>query len=131
MKSTTSSSLMIAAFLLASNYALASGGGGFGQGGNQYKSVDQQYELGKSYYKGRLPDGSKLSYCIKSSNGLAKLSRKSVKPFKKGPAANFVNSLYNCNAPDQKIAELFDDAEGSAVLHYLNKRFKLRLTSGT
>ncbi len=113
--------------VLVSPLAMASGGGGFGQGGYSQKKVDQQYELGRSYYKAKQADGSTLSYCIKRGDSLSKLSRKSVKPYKKGDVSAFVDSLYSCTDPDLKIAELVNDSQGEAILYYLNKRFKLKL----
>ena len=115
--------------LVASSAVLASGGGGFNSGGFSSQRIDQQYELGKSYYKGTQADGSRLEYCVKDNSGLKKLSRRSVSKFKKGSVNNFVDSLYNCAAPDQKIADLVSDEQGAAILHYLNKRFKLRLSN--
>lgn len=122
-------SLAAASMLLIANASFASGGGGFGE--NSVHTVDQQYELGKSVYKSRLPDGSKLAYCVKTEKGLKKISRRAVKPFKKGPASAFVNSLYNCQQPNVKIADLITGDQGSAVLYYLNKRYKLRLKTDT
>jgi len=116
--------------LMSSPLALASGGGGFDQSGFSQKRIDQQYEAGKSFYKSRQADGSRLEYCIKSNSGLKKLSRGSVKPFKKGPASEFVASLYSCADPNLKIAEAVPDDQGDAILYYLNKRFKLRLSNG-
>lgn len=116
--------------VLASPLASASGGGGFGQSGYSQKKVDEQYELGKSYYKAAQADGSRLEYCIKSDDGLKKLSRRSVKPFKKGLASTFVDNLYSCADPNQKIADAVADNQGTAILYYLNKRYKLRLQNG-
>ena len=116
--------------MLTSPLVLASGGGGFDQSGFSQKRIDQQYETGKSYYKSRQADGSRLEYCVKSNDSLKKLSRRSVKKFKKGPASEFVASLYSCADPNLKIAEAVPDDQGDAILYYLNKRFKLRLTNG-
>lgn len=116
--------------LFLSPFAMASSGGGFGQGGYSQKKVDQQYEIGRSYYKGKQADGSTLTYCIKKGDSLSKLSRKSVKPYKKGTVSAFVDSLYSCADPDVKISELVGDSQGQAILYYLNKRFKLRLKQG-
>ncbi len=116
--------------VLISPLATASGGGGFGQGGFSQKKVDQQYELGRSYYKSKQADGSTLTYCLRNGDSLSKLSRKSVRPFKKGPVSAFVDNLYSCNNPDLKISELVNDDQGEAILYYLNKRFKLKLQQG-
>ena len=110
----------------AASVSASGGGGGYSTGGKQ---VDRQYELGKSYYKSRQADGSRLAYCVKTENDLKKLSRRSVKPFKFGSAAKFANSLHNCDNPEQKIADLVGNEQGRAILHYLNKRYKLQLQS--
>ena len=107
----------------------ASGGGGYDTGSFSQSRIDQLYELGKSYYKSPQANGTRLEYCVKTDSGLAKLSRKSVKPFKRGAASQFVNSLYSCNDPSLKIADALPADQGDAVLHYLNKRFKLRLAN--
>ncbi len=123
------STIGFATCLSISVSASASGGGGFSTGGHSSQRIDQQYELGKSYYKSRLSDGSRLEYCVKSDNGLKKLSRRSAKQFKKGSVNDFVNALYNCDNANQKIADVVTDEQGNAILYYLNKRFKLRLTN--
>jgi len=86
--------------LMSSPLALASGGGGFDQSGFSQKRIDQQYEAGKSFYKSRQAD------------------------------SEFVASLYSCADPNLKIAEAVPDDQGDAILYYLNKRFKLRLSNG-
>jgi len=116
--------------LLSSSFAMASGGGGFDQSGFSQKRIDQQYESGKAFYKSAQSDGSRLEYCVKKGSSLSKLSRKSVKPFKRGPASEFIASLYSCADPNLKIADAVEDGQGDAILYYLNKRFKLRLTNG-
>ena len=67
--------------LVASSAVLASGGGGFNSGGFSSQRIDQQYELGKSYYKGTQANGSRLEYCVKDNSGLKKLSRRSASKF--------------------------------------------------
>jgi len=116
--------------VLASPFVSASGGGGFNQSGFSQKKIDQQYELGKSYYKSNQTDGSRLEYCVKSGEDFKKLSRRSVRSFKKGPVSKFVDSLYNCKDTSVKIADVVSEEQGTAILYYLNKRFKLRLTDG-
>ena len=118
-----------ASALVVSQGAVASNGGGFNQGGFSQQRIDQLYELGKSYYKSPQANGSRLEYCVKNGDSLSKISRKSVSRFKRGPASEFVNSLYSCSDSSLKIADAIADGQGEAVLYYLNKRFKLRLTN--
>lgn len=113
-----------------STSALASGGGGFSGGGYSQKKVDQLYELGKSYYKSPQADGTRLKYCVRTDDDLKKLSRRSVKRFKRGPVSEFVDSLYSCADPAVKISDVVSGEQGDAVLYYLNKRYKLRLENG-
>ena len=120
--------LSIGLFISASASA-SGGGGGFSTGGGTSQRVDPQYELGKSYYKASQTSAAKLEYCVKVDDKLKKLSRSSVKKFKRGSVDEFVNALYNCAEPNQRIADVIADEQGSAILYYLNKRFKLRLTN--
>lgn len=122
--------LLASVSLMLSSTLLASNGGGFNTGGFSSQRIDQQYELGKSYYKSPQANGTRLEYCIKNDSGLSKLSRKSVKRFKNGTVSSFVDSLYNCADPAAKIADVVPDDQGDAILYYLNKRFKLRLQAG-
>jgi len=47
-------------------------------GGFSFKQrIDQQYELGKAYFKAPVASGARLEYCVQTSDGLKKLSRKS------------------------------------------------------
>jgi len=116
--------------LLSTPLAFASGGGGFGQDSYSQQRIDHQYEQGKSFYKSRQADGSRLEYCIKTDSNLTKLSRKSVRPFKRGPVSAFVGSLYSCTDPNLRIADAIPNHHGNAILYYLNKRFKLNLVNG-
>lgn len=118
---------LTASSLILSPMAFASGGGGFNTSGFSQKKVDQLYELGKSYYKARQANGTRLEYCVKNGDSLKKISRRALKPFKKQPASTLINNLYSCSNPSLKIADAVADDQGEAILHYLNKRFKLRL----
>jgi len=119
-----------ASLMIASSLATASSGGGFNQSGLSSQRIDQQYEAGKSFYKSPQADGTRLEYCLKSDSGLKKLSRRSVKSYKRGPATAFIDDLYSCADANLKIADAVPDDQGDAILYYLNKRFKLRLTNG-
>jgi len=127
-KSWLAATCLAAGITLVSPQLLASGGGG-SFGSTSSARVDKQYELGRSFYKSRQANGNQLKYCVQSGNELKKLSRRSVKQFKNGSASAFVDSLYSCNDPDLKIADLVPAGQGDAILYYLNKRYKLRLRS--
>ena len=130
-KTTLAAICLAAGSLVLSTSVSASGGGGFNQGGFSSQRIDQQYELGKSYYKSAQADGTRLEYCVQTGDGLKKLSRGSVKAFKRGTVSNFVDNLYNCADPSAKIADSVPADQGDAILYYLNKRFKLRLVSNS
>jgi len=106
---------------IGSSIASASGGGGIKSSTSTQPKVDRLYEEGKSYYKAKLVDGTRLEYCIKDNSGLTKLSR----------STDFVNSLYSCADPGLKIADAISADQGDAILYYLNKRFKLKLKNGS
>ena len=105
----------------------ASGGGGYKNDTSAQPGIDRLYEEGKSYYRAKLADGTQLEYCIKGDSGLTKLSRKSVKPFKKGLSVEFINRLYSCTDPNLKIVDAVPANQSDAILYYLDKRFKLKL----
>ena len=113
--------------LIGSSIVSASSGGGYKNDISSKPKIDRLYEEGKSYYRAKLADGTKLEYCIKGDSGLTKLSRRSVKPFKKGLSVNFINSLYSCADPNLKIADAVPANQSDAIFYYLNKRFKLKL----
>jgi len=119
---------LTAGLVIASPQLLASGGGG-SFNSSSGRSIDKTYELGKSFYKSRQADGSKLAYCVQTGDDLKKLSRRTVKPFKNGSVSKFVDSLYDCADPNTKIADVVPESQGDAILYYLNKRYKLRLKS--
>lgn len=117
--------------LLFSSTVYASGGGGFNTPGADRVQVDQRYELGRTYFTAPQADGSRLKYCVLGQYGMKKLSRRTVKEFKRGSASDFANALYNCDVPTQKIAEAITEEQGGAILYYLNKRYKLRLQASS
>ena len=120
--------LAVSSFIF-SPVILASGGGGFSSG-SYAKKVDQYYELGKTYYQSSTINGSPIEYCVKDSDDLKKLSRRTAKQFKSKPASEFANSLYSCDDPSLKLADALGRDQGDAILYYLNKRYKLSLRNG-
>lgn len=120
--------------LMQSSFSYASGGGGGGGGfsGGSYNSpqarpVDQTYELGKAIYTGRAKGEPSLEYCIAVEGEKLPLKRKSVKVFKDSTYNEFANNLYNCEEPDQLVAETLTRDSLLYVVYYLNKRHKLKL----
>lgn len=110
--------------------AQASGGGGHNQGFSARK-VDKLYEEGKSYFKAKVNNGASLKYCVQSGDELKKLSKRSLKPLRKSNEQAFAASLYNCDTPDQTILAVVGQDKMSAIVHYLNKRYKLKLSGNS
>lgn len=128
----TLSTSILSIILLSSlaSVSQASGGGGFDQGFSQRK-IDKTYEAGKSYYKAKLNNGSVLSYCVVSGDELKKLSKRSLRPLRKSSAQALSASLVNCDSPDQSVVAVVGQDKMPAIVHYLNKRFKLKLTGNS
>jgi len=124
----TASFLTIVMLGTTAGLAQASGGGGFNQGFSQRK-VDTLYEDGKSYYKARVDNGDVLSYCVKTGEELTKLSKRSLRALRGSNSQTLASSLYNCNKPEQSVVEVVGQEKMPAVIHYLNKRYKLKLSN--
>ena len=125
----------ITAFVLISmTMVSAHASGGFSGGGRlqtPQQVVDPLYEQGKAVFSGKTRSRSeKVDYCVVAPGGTEaeKLKRKTVKPFKRASARQFALSLHDCDMPETKIAEILSQEDFRAVVYYLNKRYKLRLT---
>ena len=128
---------------------LASGGYSGGGGGSFSGSVsrpaenDPTYDLGKAVYSGRSRSARGLRVCLleRSDEGntearieldvdkpeTTRLSRRSLKPYKKGSVAELVGQLVDCQDGNSLAAERLDSTETRALVYYLNKRFRLGL----
>ena len=129
-----STALTFSSAALASGGGGGGGGGGFGGGGGGFGGpaprpvVDPTYEAGKAIYRGRASNAPKLEYCVKGeAEEMLPLKGKSVKSFKRATYNEFANALYNCEAPEKRIAQELEREDFLYVLYYLNKRHKLRL----
>lgn len=117
------------------SFASGGGGGGYSGGGGSFNSgarqqarpVDQTYELGKAIYTGRAKGEPSLDYCLDVEGEKIPLKRKSVKTFKESTYNEFANNLYNCDEPDQLVADSLTRDSLLYVVYYLNKRHKLNL----
>ena len=125
---------VLASGLIASPLISASGSGGY-SGGSSFPSgpsprpVDAVYEHGKSLVSGRNKTYGKMKICINHSESgeSQKIKRKYLKPYKQGSALDFANSLHNCQSPEQKVTEVYARNDLAALVHYYNKRYKLKL----
>lgn len=86
------------------------------------------YEHGKSLFKGRDQRYGKISFCVQVGDELEKVKKKSLQPFAGGSSTVLADNLYNCDTPDQKIQTVFNNVDMTALVYYLNKRNKLKLT---
>ncbi len=109
----------------------ASGGGGFSQGTTYQTAVDKKYEAGKLYFYSARVNGKKVRYCVKSGESVQRLSRSSLRAFENSTTRDLSDNLYNCEQPEQLIAGLIDSDQVSAVVYYLNKRYRLSLSGNS
>lgn len=115
--------------------ALASGGysgnGGFNnsRGGldAKRKAVDQNYELGKSIYRGRKAGEPALEYCVLVEGEKVPLKRKSIKAYKNATYNELATGMYQCDQPEKPVSAGLSKDSFLYVLYYLNKRHKLNL----
>ncbi len=119
--------------VLISGSAMASGSLGSGSSfpDRPIKQVDPFYEHGKALVKGRVRDYGKIRYCLRAPNSDdgRKLGGRSAKQYREDTAQNLALALYNCDVPEQNIADVLQRDDLLAVLHYLNVRYKLNLSS--
>ncbi len=115
--------------------ALASGGiggGGFSGTSGQPRpprEVDEAYEYGKLIYTGRAEGTEKVKYCVLADGQPKKLKRSTLKPFRNGKSAELANAIYDCDNTEQLALAKLDRKQVPFVLYYLNKRYKLNLSS--
>lgn len=126
-------SVLIGAFFI-SNLVSASGTRDFeaGQGtprkGSAASLADITYEHGKSIFKGRNQRYGKINLCVPAGDKLKKAKKKSLKPYVGGSIQLLADNLHNCDQPTQKIQTVLNDTDMTALLFYLNRRHKLKLT---
>jgi len=97
----------LASILISAQASLALASGSFSGGSNTYdnrqlKPVDQTYETGKAIFKGRKKGEPSLEY-------------------------EFSKNLYQCDKPEQLVAQGLTRDSLLYVLYYLNKRHRLGL----
>ena len=120
--------------LVASPPVLASGG--YGGGGGSYRGSasrsDPTYDRGKALYQGRAREHRGLEVCLAQPVGETSqpigISRRSLGDYKRSSARALAEDLVHCEAPHGAIASELEAGDLRALLHYLNKRYALRLT---
>lgn len=86
------------------------------------------YERGKSLFKGRDKRYGKINYCVPVGDELKQVKKKSLQAYAGGSSKVLAANLYNCDSPEQKIQTVFNEVDMTALVYYLNKRNKLKLT---
>ena len=90
--------------------------------------IDEEFEKGKGIFLGRNREIGKIKLCVVSGNEQVKLKRKTLTPYKGASVNGFINSLHNCDKPDEVMLERLGRVHMSYLIYYLNKRYKLELT---
>jgi hypothetical protein len=123
-------------FITQASLSFASGGysgGGYNRpsgtdsGGSRGRAVDQNYEQGKSIYRGRKAGEPSFKYCILVDGEKVPIKRKSIKAYKNGTYNELATNMYQCDEPEKQIANGLTRDSLLYVLYYLNKRHKLNL----
>jgi len=74
---------------------------------------------------------SRISYCVTAGDVKLPVKSKSIKPYKKTTYDNLAQNLYNCDKPDSLVANELSRDNLLYVLYYLNKRYRLNLTTSS
>jgi hypothetical protein len=103
-------------------------GGAHNSSTRSMRIIDEEFEKGKGIFLGRNREVGKIKLCIASGDEQVKLKRKTLKPYKGATVNGLVNSLHNCDKPDEVMLERLGRVHMSYLIYYLNKRYKLQLT---
>lgn len=127
------------AAVLTSSLAYASGGGGGGGGGYgggfssggsaPAREIDQNFEYGKSLFKGNAGNFEKVDYCIVADGEPQKVRSRSLRDFKGSSSNDLAAALVNCEDTEKALLDYMDANSAIYVLYYLNKRYSLNLSS--
>lgn len=131
MKATTVLFVILLGSLPTLAYASGTSGGFNDQTRPEPRIVDPTYERGKAVANGKIRDYGKAKVCVLPANEEAKggkLKRKTLKPYRSVDVNVFATRLYICDQPELKAGEALESGDFLAVIYYLNKRFKLKLT---
>ena len=120
--------IILTGILMVAGHANASGSGGYGSYGTETKKVDEAYEYGKALYKGRIESVGKIKFCLAKGEQAVKVKRSSLKAYSGTSFQDLGNSLVNCENPNEHIVDRLGNQKTNSVVHYLNERYKLKLT---
>jgi hypothetical protein len=121
-------SLVFIVLMAQASLSYASGGYSGGNGDRSIsRAVDQNYEQGKSIYRGRKAGEPTFEYCILVDGAKVPLKRKSIKAYRNTTYEELAANMYQCDQPEKQIASGLTRDSLLYVLYYLNKRHKLNL----
>lgn len=103
-------------------------GGAHNSSTRSMRIIDEEFEKGKGIFLGRNREVGKIKLCVASGDEQVKLKRKALKSYKGATVNGFINSLHNCDKPDEVMLERLGRVHMSYLIYYLNKRYKLQLT---
>ncbi len=118
--------------LVLSTPAFASGSysppGGRGDGLSRSRT-DRLYEQGKALFRGQARQARGLEVCVldaKRGRGVP-VKRASLAPFRKRSANDLAVALVSCGSEPVQLHRTLDRRDLRALVHYLDKRHRLRL----
>ncbi|MEM9174263.1 MAG: hypothetical protein AAGC67_03445 [Myxococcota bacterium] len=126
---------LMAATASASGGGGYGGGGGFG-GGSVRERTDPAYERGKRVAKGRAPSARGFKVCVAVSSEdtdedgrlvAKRFSSRSLRPLRATTATTVARRLVDCKDVTASADQRLSVRDLSDLVHYLNKRYKLRL----
>jgi len=91
------------------------------------KKVDQLYEKGKARYYATNSTGQRTRYCVKKEDSVESVSRRSLKDFRGTSEDTLKSNLVHCDLPEETIASSLENDQATALVYYLNKRYRLGL----
>ena len=124
-------STLLLLLALAAPAAWASGSyRGGGGGAVTTTREDPLYERGKALFKGRVSEHREVRYCVMGGDGAAvEVDRGALKGFRGARYAEVARGLVVCGDPEVTIVERLGRDDALALVHYLGKRYRLRLES--
>lgn len=119
---------MVSFFLMAVNASAS--GTSYSSSSSDSKKVDRAYEYGKSLYKGRISSVGKVKFCIATGDTIVKVKRGTLKTYSGGSFSGLGYRLVDCEQPGQRIVDKLGERNTGFLVHYLDKRYKLKLRRG-
>lgn len=119
-------SIFLISTMFASSLALASGEHSAGSTAST-QTNDPAYADGQAIFKGRKGGTKALAYCVDVNGDKRKIKARTIQQYKGQTSSALVAGLYDCNQPDTLISQQITQNDLNAVVHYLDRRYKLAL----